>query len=180
MVVTPIPSCANLFRQEEAMKKAMGAGIVLAFVVVACGVFVAAQAASGVTPTVLARGTYKPFKVKTDNDSPIDFDARAKSHVDIVVRQHDYAVGGSTGWHSHPGPVFITVTRGQLTFYEVDDPTCTPKIVNAGEGYVDTGHGHIGRNETGAPAQDISVILAPVGQPFRTDLPPQANPACGF
>jgi hypothetical protein len=133
-----------------------------------------------VTPKVLARGTYDPFKVKTAPDSPVDFDAKAKSSMDIVVRQHDYIAGGSTGWHSHPGPVFITVTQGQLAFYEVDDPTCTRKIVNAGEGYVDTGHGHIGRNESGAPAQDISVILAPVGQPFRTDLPAFANPNCGF
>ena len=39
---------------------------------------------------------------------------------------------------------------------------------------------HLGRNESSAPAQDVSVILAPVGQPFRTDLAPQANPACGF
>src|SRR4051812_21398990 len=162
------------------MKRAIAAGIVLAFVVVACGVLVWAEAPSGVTPKVLARGTYEPFKVKTDHDSPVDFEARAKSHVDIVVRQHDYIAGGSTGWHTHPGPIFITVTQGQLAFYEVDDPTCRRKLVNAGEGYVDSGHGHIARNESGAPAQDISVILAPVAQPFRTALPPQANPACGF
>jgi hypothetical protein len=72
------------------------------------------------------------------------------------------------------------VTDGQLVFYEVDDPTCTPKIVNKGEGYVDDGHGHIAVNESGLPATDVSVILAPVGQPFRTDLPARANPACSF
>lgn len=162
------------------MKRTIGTGIVLAFVVAACCVFVRAEPASGVTAKVLARGTYEPFKVKTDHDSPIDFDARAKSHVDVVVRQHDYVAGGSTGWHTHPGPIFITVTKGQLTFYEADDPRCTPRIVNAGEGYVDDGHGHIGLNLSGVPAQDISVITAPVGQPFRTDLPPHANPNCGF
>ena len=162
------------------MKRMIGAAGVLAFVLAACGAFVWAEPASGVTPTVLARGMYEPFKVKTDPASPVDFDAKAKSHVDIVVRQHDYILGGSTGWHMHPGPVFITVTKGQLAFYDADDPTCTPKIVNAGEGYVDNGHGHLGRNESGLPATDISVIIAPVGQPFRTDLPPRANPACGF
>ena len=164
------------------MKRAIGAGIVLAAVVVACGVFVWAEPASGVTPTLLARTTYEPFRLKTDSESPIDFEVKAKSHVDVVVRQHDYIAGGSTGWHSHPGPVFINVTQGQLTFYEADDPTCTPKTISAAnhEGYVDNGHGHIVRNESGAPAQDISVILAPVGLPFRTDLPPHANPNCGF
>ena len=170
------------------MNRTMSLGIGLAFVIVACAVLVRAEPASGVTPKVLARGLYEPFKVKTDHDSPIDFEAKAKSHVDVVVRQHDYLAGSSTGWHTHPGPVFITVTQGQLTFYELDDPTCTPHIVSAnpaagtnyGEGYVDNGHGHIVRNESGLPAQDVSVILAPVGQPFRTDLPPHANPSCGF
>ena len=51
-----------------------------------------------------------------------------------------------------PGPVF-QVIEGQVTFYERDDPTCTPKVVSKGQGYVDTGKGHIGRNESGAPAQ---------------------------
>jgi hypothetical protein len=162
------------------VKTKIRAASVLAIVVAVCSAFVWAEPATGVTPRVLARGTYEPFKVKTDPDSPVDFQAKAKSPVDIVVRQHDYIAGGSTGWHSHPGPVFITVTQGQLTFYEADDPTCSPKIVNAGEGYVDNGHGHIGRNESGLPATDVSVILAPVGQPFRSDLPPAANPYCGF
>ena len=35
---------------------------------------------------------------------------------------------------------------------------------------MDTGGGHIGRNETSQPAKDVSVILAPVGLPFRGEL----------
>jgi len=35
---------------------------------------------------------------------------------------------------------------------------------------VDTGHGHIGRNESGAPANDVTVIFAPVSQAFRGEL----------
>src|SRR5436190_21342829 len=73
---------------------------------------------SGVTPTVLARGTFDAFKVKTGPDSPVDLQAKAKDPLDIVVRQHDYAVGSTTGWHSHPGIIFITVTKGELTYYE--------------------------------------------------------------
>jgi hypothetical protein len=95
------------------------------------------------------------------------------------VRKVDYLPHASTGWHMHPGPVFITVTQGQLTFYEADDPTCTPHVVSAGQGYVDSGHGHIGRNETDQPAQDVSVIVAPVGGAFRTELPAPGL-YCGF
>lgn len=134
---------------------------------------------TGVTPTVLARGTYDAFKVKSDRHGPINFKAKSKSPIDLVVRKHDYLAHSSTGWHAHPGPVFITVTQGQLTFYESDDPTCTPHVVTAGHGYVDSGHGHIGRNETDQPAQDISVITAPVGGVFRSELP-APNPYCGF
>jgi hypothetical protein len=130
-----------------------------------------------VTPTLLNRATFDPFSVRTDHDSPINFRAKTKTEVDIVVRRHDYLPGGNTGWHMHPGPVFITVKTGALTFYEYDDPTCTPIVVKANEGYVDDGHGHIGVNETGDTAVDISVILAPVGEAFRTELPAGR---CGF
>ena len=83
------------------------------------------------------------------------------------------------GTFSVPGPVFITVTKGEVTFYEVDDPNCTPKVVREGQGYVDSGHGHIGRNETANPAQDVVVAIAPVGRPFRNELP-APGPYCGF
>ena len=149
------------------------------FVLAVCVVVTMASPAVDVTPTLIGRGTYEPFKVGTAPGAPLNFDAKTKTSVDIVVRTHDYAPGGSTGWHTHPGPVFITVLQGSVTFYERDDPTCTPKVVYAGEGYVDTGHGHYGRNEGGQPAKDVTVILAPVGQPFRGELP-APSPYCGF
>jgi hypothetical protein len=154
-------------------------GVLCAFVLIAAAVIAWASPAVGVTPTLIGRGTYEPFKVKTDAHSLVDVEVKAKSHVDVVVRTHDYAVGSSTGWHTHPGPVLITVLQGQVTFYEADDPTCTPHVVSAGEGYVDTGRGHNGRNETGQPAKDVTVILAPVNLPFRDELP-APNPYCGF
>jgi hypothetical protein len=145
----------------------------------ACVVVTWASPPVGVTPTLLARGTYDPFKLKTSPFAPIDVDIKSKTLLDIVVRRHDYEVGSTTGWHTHPGPVFITVVEGEVTFYEYDDGNCTPRIVRAGEGYVDTGHGHIGRNESDAPARDITVILAPVGGSFRDELP-APGPHCVF
>ena len=161
------------------MKRLIGPLCVGVLVVVGFGIIAWASMPSGVTATVLARGTYEPFKVNTGPESLVDFQAKSKSHLDIVVRRHEYAVGGSTGWHTHPGPVFITVVQGELTFYEADDRTCTPKFVSAGQGYVDDGHGHIAINQSGRLATDISVILAPVNLPFRGELP-VPNPYCGF
>jgi len=165
---------------EAAMNKmlAVGVSFVLSF---ACFTSIAwASPPVGVTPTLLNRATFEPFYVKTDHDSPISFQAKARTDVDIVVRQHDYVGHAYTGWHKHPGPVFITVKTGTLTFYEYDDPTCTPIVVNHNEGYVDDGHGHIGVNETNQPAVDISVILAPVGAPFRTEIDVGPEGRCGY
>lgn len=143
-----------------------------------------ASPAVGVQPTLLARGAYEDFKVKSVKGSPVEFDVKAKSVVDVVVRKHDYAIGSHTGWHSHPGPVFITVTEGELTYYLYDDPTCTPHVIKEGSGFVDDGRGHMVRNESGELAQDMSVIIAPPSPPgpsnnFRGELD-APNPNCGF
>jgi hypothetical protein len=138
-----------------------------------------ASPASGVTPTLLARGTYDSFKVMANPPNDGLFKAEAKAPIDAIVRRHDYAPNSSTGWHAHPYPVLITVISGSVTFYEYDDSTCTPHVVSAGQGYVDSGHGHIGRNETGQAAVDISVIMAPVGAAFRQELD-APGPFCGF
>lgn len=161
------------------MKKLAIAACSVVLVFTICAMLAWASPAVGVTPTLIGRATYEPFKVKTKPESLVDFEAKAKSHLDMVVRTHDYAVGGSTGWHTHPGPVFISVLQGEVTFYEADDPTCTPHVVRAGQGYVDTGSGHLGRNESGQPAKDVTVIMAPVNLPFRGELP-APNPYCGF
>jgi hypothetical protein len=156
--------------------------LVLAIAIVALGATAAVTLASppsAVTPTVLARGTFDSFRVKTPPTSLVDLEMHSKAPMDVVIRKHDYLPGGYTGWHQHPGPILITVTQGSLTYYEADDPTCTPHVVTAGHGFVDTGSGHYVRNETAQPAQDISVIFAPVGGAFRTELP-APNPNCGF
>lgn len=159
--------------------RATAAAALAATIILVGGVAVVlASSASMVTPTLLARGTYPSFKVASQQ-GPAMYKAEAKSPIDLVVRRHDYAPGGSTGWHQHPYPVMVTVVSGTLTFYEYGDPTCSPIVVSAGSGYVDSGEGHIARNESGQTAVDISVIMAPVGGLFRTELD-APGPFCDF
>ena len=80
--------------------------------------------------------------------------------MDVFVRQHDYKPGGFTGWHTHPGPIFLQVKSGELVVYDYENP-CEGIKLTPGKGYVDTGRGHMVVNESGAPATDISVIMAP-------------------
>lgn len=149
-----------------------------------------ASPARNVTPTLLSRGTYDGFHVKSKVHEPVplEFMAKAAPDVDIVVRTHRYGaasengggVNSHTGWHTHPGPVFITVKEGELIVFEYDDLTCSnPIVVKAGQGYVDTGRGHIAINASQhTPAVDVTVITAPVAQPFRAELDDPARPEC--
>jgi hypothetical protein len=140
-----------------------------------------ATLATGVHRTLIGRGTYDRFMVNTDtNQAPFQYIAKAQPAIDMEVDTHSYDPMGSTGWHKHPGPVYITVTSGQLTFYEFDDPACSPHVYKVGQGFVDFGNGHIGINEDpNIPASDVTVAVTYVGGPFRTELP-AGNPNCRF
>jgi hypothetical protein len=139
--------------------------------------------ATGSTSTLLARSTFSDpkdpnFKVKRiTGDWHVEI--KAMPAVDIAVQSIVFDPGAQSGWHSHPGPVFIQVVSGTITFYESDDPTCTPIVRTAGQGYLDAGdHAHIARNETNAPAQNIVTYFAPPGAVLRIDEPRPGN--CPF
>ena len=104
--------------------------------------------------------------------------------IDIATQIVTFQPGGFSGWHTHPGPVFVTVRTGTLTVYEGTDPSCTPFVFPAGTGAVEAGtnsHSHMVRNETGSVAEALVTYLVPVGTPqraLRTDLPNPGN--CPF
>lgn len=130
---------------------------------------------TGVTAERLAQATFDIRKVKRINkDYDWHVELKAKPALDIAVRRFTYAAGSQTGWHTHPGPVFIQVVSGTVTFYEA--PACTPIRVEAGESYLDLGeHPHIGRNETDDVAQDVTVLFGPPGinpDALREDVSP--------
>ena len=133
-------------------------------------------ASSGSTSTLLGRATFADpadpnFKVKRIEGS-WHTEVKAHPNLDLAVQQIVFQAGGQSGWHRHPGPVFIQVVSGTMTFYESDDPTCSPIVRTAGQAYLDTGeHPHIARNETGTPAQNLVVYLAPPGAALRIDAP---------
>jgi Cupin domain len=138
---------------------------------------------SGSTSTLLGRATFgdpagKMLKVKrTTGDWQIDI--KAKPAFDLAVQSIVFQPGGQSGWHTHPGPVFIQVVSGTMTFYMSDDPTCTPMVRTAGQGYLDLGeHAHIARNESTAPAQNVVTYFAPPGAALRIDQPNPGN--CPF
>lgn len=138
---------------------------------------------SGSTSTLLGRATFSDpsapnFKVKRiTGDWHVE--VKANGALDVAVQSIVFQAGGHSGWHSHPGPVFIQVVSGTMTFYESDDPTCTPIVRSSGQSYLDKGeHAHIARNESAAPAQNVVTYFAPPGVALRIDGPNPGN--CPF
>lgn len=138
---------------------------------------------SGSTSTLLARSTFttgkgKNFNVKRESDD-WRIDIKAKPAMDIAVQSISFPVGSSSTWHTHPGPVFIQVVQGTMTFYMSDDPTCSPMVRTAGQGFLDLGeHAHIARNEGTQDAVNIVTYFAPPGAALKTDQPKPRN--CPF
>ena len=102
---------------------------------------------------------------------------RIRGDSDLYITEVTFQPNSQTGWHSHPGPSLITVTAGQLTVYDADDPTCTPKIYNTGDSFTDLGCGdiHLVRNEGPVCAVTIAVQIIPAGQLRRIDADQPPN-----
>jgi len=138
---------------------------------------------AGSSSTLLGRATFSDpndenFKVKRiTGDWHVEI--KSKPALDMAVQSIVFQPGSYSGWHRHPGPVFIQVVSGTMTFYESDDPTCTPIVRTAGQGFLDKGeHAHIARNESTTPAQNIVTYFAPPGAALRIDAPSPGN--CPF
>lgn len=112
---------------------------------------VRATPGSGVAGTILARGPFTEsvdLKVKARIGGDLGV-VQANVTADTVFQLVTVQPDGFTGWHSHPGPAFVTVATGTFTYYDGDDPTCTGIPYAAGESFVDLGQGHVhyARNE---------------------------------
>lgn len=158
-------------------KAAIGAVVVA----VLSGAITWATPGSGTVSTLVGRATFEDaFKVKReDHATEWEMEAEAKPNLDLAVQVIDFAAGSHSGWHSHPGPVFISVVAGTMTFYDSDDPACEPIVRTAGQGFLDVGdHAHIARNESGAAARNVVTYFAPPRAALRIDQPNPGN--CQF
>jgi quercetin dioxygenase-like cupin family protein len=87
---------------------------------------------------------------------------------------------GTTGWHSHPAPVFVTVTQGSIVWS--DSLLCAGRVLNVGDSVVEhTARAHVAVNPAapgGQVAQFIAVRIKPtsvVGFAFVIDEPVPNN-----
>jgi quercetin dioxygenase-like cupin family protein len=144
-----------------------------------------ATPASGQTTETLAKGIYSPININasgdraTDKDDKWDVKLMTKDVSDIYNVRNTFAVGGESGWHTHPGPSLITVTAGEITVYE-GDGLCQPTVYRVGDGSLDLGSGHLHniKNEGSVPAVTVVTQIVPHDAPRRIDAAAPNN--CNF
>jgi quercetin dioxygenase-like cupin family protein len=155
------------------MKKLVSGTAVLAglAVLVIAGTALATNG-SGITTVILSQGRFGKIDVKTKNVK-----LKTKGDSDVYVVSNTLVPGGHSGWHTHPGPSLVTVKAGTATFYDGDDPTCTPHVYPAGTGAIDAGDGHVHilRNEGSVDLVVITTQILPAGAPRRIDAPDPGN-----
>jgi hypothetical protein len=146
----------------------------LMLTVVLTGLVWATQSSGTSSSLVGPRATFGPFNVKRKGINDWEVEVEARQGLDIATQTITFAPGGQSGWHTHPGPVFIAVREGTMTFY---DHNCKPTVRTAGEGFLDTGsHPHLARNESGASSTNVVTYFVPPHAPgLRIDEPQPLN-----
>ena len=169
--------------------------VVLSPVILAAVVYVGniqATPSSGFAASTISKGRLEDFDVthhlvaeKTADDNSKRrvwlSQQRTKGPSDLYVQSNVWQVGGTTGWHTHPGHSLVTVTAGEVTNYDADDPTCTGKVYTVGMTLADHGgdHAHLIRNEGFVVATTTAVQLIPADATRRVDVV-EGNAACPF
>ena len=91
---------------------------------------------------------------------------KTKGSVDVATQRITIGGGGHTGWHSHPGPVLVTIKSGALRVIYADDETCEGTLYETGDSFIETrGMVHSVLNEGGIPAVILVASLFDLNQP---------------
>jgi len=98
-----------------------------------------------VSAPILARGDFSDqvdvkIKLATAHGTVV---SNAPNAGEVIVQEITIAPGGTTGWHSHPGPVVVVVKAGALTYVREEAGACLETVYAAGTAFVDPGQGHV-------------------------------------
>ncbi len=134
-------------------------------------------------PEPISVGSFDDLTLMAEKTGKWDIMVRAKGVTTLRVTRVPFAVGTSSGWHTHPGPNLLTVKSGTVVVYDSSNPICSGTAYTAGQTFTDIGgssHSHLVRNEDpSVAAVVIAVALYPYGvTPITDSSPPKPN-NCG-
>ena len=138
------------------------------------------------TPTPVAIEVLTPRAAFTDdatlqlrlNDGHATNVIKASDPSNIVTTKATVQPHAQIPWHTHAGPVFVTIAEGEMTY--VSSEGCTSRRYPAGTAFVDPGHGHIhtAYNSGSAPTVFYATFFeAPAGT-APLSIPADAPAGC--
>jgi cupin domain len=99
----------------------------------------------------------------------------AASPCDTAFQQGTLPPGGTTGWHTHPGPTFVAFAQGEGTVYHAIGSECPAMKIGAGTGFSQMPtEVHVLRNDGSVPIVVYTLYVLPRGTPntgIRVDQP---------
>lgn len=132
-----------------------------------------ATAGSGFAPSPVVTGRFGPLHTiahKEERWPTWDLLFKTKDSTDLGVDQLTIQPGGFSGWHSHAGPVYITVKSGAVTWYDGAD--CSSRTFHAGDTLIEAAHKvHFVENAADEVTILVAVAPRPRGAPGRLDAP---------
>ena len=109
--------------------------------------------------------------IHTNSETDDHIRIKSKDFTDVYITEITIVPGGHGGWHSHPGPSFITVKSGTAAFLD-DCDDFIPHTYAAGTGFVeDAGCVHLLSNQGSVDLEVVVVQIVPLGAPRRIDEP---------
>ena len=132
-------------------------------IVVGAGAAIASHAPE-IDPATVPTGFFVAHNYVAD--IPVSPIARAvqPNGADVFVQHLSLGANQVFAWHTHPGPVVVTVRSGSLTYQDAGPNACRDRMYTAGQGFVDPGFGHVHRVIAGPSGAEIySTFLLPPG-----------------
>ena len=118
---------------------------------------------AAVSPALAETPASVPMNVHLD--VPQD---KGPQHVNTLVRE--FPVGGSSGWHVHPGVEIAYLLSGEMTLEQAGQPTRT---LHPGDSFVvPRGLAHNGANVGKVPARLVITYVYDKDMPLRTPVDP--------
>lgn len=104
--------------------------------------------------------------------------AAAASGAEVSVQHIRLAPNQPIPWHTHPGPVFVLVERGEFEYEYAQGSNCIQTTYGASTGFVDPGFGSTHQATAGpAGAELYALYVLPPGSANHL-IPTTADQAC--
>lgn len=129
-------------------------------------------AASTPTQTALGLGVTRPYHIQGPT-----FSIDSKKASQVATSQLAWPADSRTGWHYHPGLVFVTVTSGSLTLSARTKSGCPSTTYRAGQTFLERPGQLVNVVNSGSSTAGtvVTIIGIPLGRPATVPVPAPAG-----